>query len=810
MTKPYTLLIALLSMACLDVNAQVTNASSDICTTIGSATSPVSKNEPIFDTATIPIFFHLIQSENGTGHVPTTAINDQIQALNTSFDGIFEFHLLGWRRVLNSDWFEADPTDPNGKHREFSPALGLDQKRVLNVYVLDLQPASLAGVSVFPSSAHSGTDIDGVYLDYRVLPGMGGLYSFASDEGDWLAHEIGHYFGLLHTFQGVDNNMCPRVPLDPVTQGDLVPDTDPHRRPSLEQIADCSFREGCEGRGSIEPVNNFMNYSSDECRRSFTPGQRSRMRRQTSAYRRQLMETPLSVGIDRDIRIHAGEELLFNGATIQFSEGTRLINFGNLVVNNSTLTSDSHWKGIYFGSNSSGFIDNTAIQNVGGGGGVAAIKVYRSSPTITNSVVSVLSSGKQYGLYVTGNSTVNLRTSEIESASGPAIKSYGGGATTFVYSSTLRQLNDGPAVSAGGGSLVMFWPGATAPFVGYNKIHGSLVEATNDGFLNAGSGSWTTSRNQFCEPITLKVRGGGVIWARYNYWQSNPQKRNEGGTIRDSPGLGPPMSCRPGSRIASSTTSQPADDFVPGLMDAVLHNGPDTEKQLSALFDHADENVRRLAAVLATRFLHKRSSRRLIERLEKSRRRDAYRRLVERGLSSYYDHIGTHAVSRSIINHYSGNSDDTNDVRDWLLLHKIDARSREKNGRAAGQSVSLLDVQSLERSSLGSNPSEARQSVANGLPAEVSVDRRLLTPTATVYPNPFNPTTTISFQSKQEFVRIEVFDVTGKRITTLANRAMKSGRHRVKFDGREYESGIYMYRITKPSGVLTGSFVLLK
>ena len=79
------------------------------------------------------------------------------------------------------------------------------------------------------------------------------------------------------------------------------------------------------------------------------------------------------------------------------------------------------------------------------------------------------------------------------------------------------------------------------------------------------------------------------------------------------------------------------------------------------------------------------------------------------------------------------------------------------------------------------------------------------------YPNPFNPLTTIKYQiPKESNVTIKVYDVLGKEITTLLNAEQKAGHHKVEWDGKNYASGIYFYRIRAGEFVLTKKMLLIK
>ena len=64
------------------------------------------------------------------------------------------------------------------------------------------------------------------------------------------------------------------------------------------------------------------------------------------------------------------------------------------------------------------------------------------------------------------------------------------------------------------------------------------------------------------------------------------------------------------------------------------------------------------------------------------------------------------------------------------------------------------------------------------------------------YPNPFNPTTTITFSVPEEArVRLTVFDVIGRRIAVLTDQAYTAGVHELNWDASAHASGIYFYRM---------------
>ena len=84
------------------------------------------------------------------------------------------------------------------------------------------------------------------------------------------------------------------------------------------------------------------------------------------------------------------------------------------------------------------------------------------------------------------------------------------------------------------------------------------------------------------------------------------------------------------------------------------------------------------------------------------------------------------------------------------------------------------------------------------------------------YPNPFNAGTVITYELPEiSDVRLEVYDVLGRRVVTLVQDHQDSGRHQISWDGRDaagqsLASGVYVYRLQAADNVLTRKMVLLK
>jgi hypothetical protein len=69
------------------------------------------------------------------------------------------------------------------------------------------------------------------------------------------------------------------------------------------------------------------------------------------------------------------------------------------------------------------------------------------------------------------------------------------------------------------------------------------------------------------------------------------------------------------------------------------------------------------------------------------------------------------------------------------------------------------------------------------------------------YPNPFNPVTKINYElPKDSKVKLVIYDILGREIKTLVNELKQAGRYNVEFNGTQFASGVYFYRILVEEG----------
>ena len=79
------------------------------------------------------------------------------------------------------------------------------------------------------------------------------------------------------------------------------------------------------------------------------------------------------------------------------------------------------------------------------------------------------------------------------------------------------------------------------------------------------------------------------------------------------------------------------------------------------------------------------------------------------------------------------------------------------------------------------------------------------------YPNPFNASTLIRYALPQAaYVRVEIYDMLGQKISTLADEEQEAGNHEITWNAPDQASGIFFYRVSVDDQSKTGRMVLLK
>jgi hypothetical protein len=234
----------------------------------------------------IPVNFHVIYSST-QGHLTLADLDAQIAVMNNNYAGKdyngnpvpgavntgYTFFRNGQDFTLatgsHKNWFTMTPGTK--AERDAKNALVVNPTGSLNFYTC--KPGqNLLGWATFPWNLAGNPNMDGIVIHYQSFPG-GPLAPY--NLGGTASHEAGHWVGLYHTFQGgCDGGNCSGA-------GDLVCDT-PGEATATSGCP--SGKDTCPEAG-LDPIHNYMDYSTDICYTNFTTGQDSRADFMMSTYR---------------------------------------------------------------------------------------------------------------------------------------------------------------------------------------------------------------------------------------------------------------------------------------------------------------------------------------------------------------------------------------------------------------------------------------------------------------------------------------------------------------------------------------------
>jgi len=224
------------------------------------------------DTYVFNVSFNVVYTNETRegGFISDSDIAAQIKTLNNDFNGTgISWVLVKTSRINSPDWFvHAFP----GSEQEqvMKQMYNIGDAATLNIYTLTFNSTTKSlGTASIPSAYYRAPKSDGVMVRHSTVTG-GPREHY--NLGRTLTHEVGHWLGLFHTFEGgCDDGV-----------GDNIADTPPQASGSTG----CPVgRDSCPGDGP-DLINNFMDYSYDACMTSFTKGQITRMQEAAKAFRR--------------------------------------------------------------------------------------------------------------------------------------------------------------------------------------------------------------------------------------------------------------------------------------------------------------------------------------------------------------------------------------------------------------------------------------------------------------------------------------------------------------------------------------------
>lgn len=279
-----------------------------------SGTAPAPPPDPLV----LPVVFHIVH-QNGPENLTDAQVQTALSQLNAAFahTGYFAQNGAGTDALIEFCLAQQTPQKQptTGITRTVSALTDMtletedlalknlsrwNPDQYVNIWIVRSITSQIVGPGVggyaFMPAAH-GQDYDGLVMR------ASGLAAGPAQIGDF-AHEMGHYLGLFHTFEGG----CPNA--NCLTNGDRVCDTPPDKAISVPCAATNSCSTDADDPSSNNPFQsdipdfeqNFMDYSPKTCYSGFSAGQGLRMRLAVEGARKSLLESkaceePCSVNI---------------------------------------------------------------------------------------------------------------------------------------------------------------------------------------------------------------------------------------------------------------------------------------------------------------------------------------------------------------------------------------------------------------------------------------------------------------------------------------------------------------------------------
>ncbi|KAF2213571.1 hypothetical protein CERZMDRAFT_120818 [Cercospora zeae-maydis SCOH1-5] len=218
----------------------------------------------------IDVYIHVVTTESKRDAYTETMIQDQVTVMNDAYSSMgFSFKLAGSDFTIQDDWAAASAG--GDEESQMKEALHMGSYADLNLYFLSDLGDGLLGFCYFPTESPSRSTrvLDGCINLAASLPGA---EAQNYNMGLTAVHEVGHWFGLYHVFDG---NSC-------TGSGDFVSDT-----PMQSQATfGCPSRQdSCPDQPGDDSIHNYMDYSYDQCLYEFTDGQAQRARALYDEYR---------------------------------------------------------------------------------------------------------------------------------------------------------------------------------------------------------------------------------------------------------------------------------------------------------------------------------------------------------------------------------------------------------------------------------------------------------------------------------------------------------------------------------------------
>lgn len=341
------------------------------------------------DTFIIPVVVHVIHN-GGAENITDAQIQSQIQVLNEDFRKISGTNGDG-NGVDTKIQFCLARKNPEGRccngivriksdltnHQNYERASlarlsSWDPSRYLNIYIVKTMQSGTLGYASYPGSP---LDQDGVVVRHNAFGTLGTALP-PNNLGRTTTHELGHWFGLYHTF----NDSCGN---DACMDGDHVCDTPPVAEPNYgcpDSVNSCHN----DFPDLYDLHQNYMDYTDDNCKNQFTEGQAARMQATLENIRIQIWNAGnlMATGCDTGYIIPASCTPIadFVTSTQEICTG------GSVYFMSRSLNNDTAWKWYFEGGiDSISHLQNPTVTYQSPGS--FAVKLVVQSPEGTDSIL---------------------------------------------------------------------------------------------------------------------------------------------------------------------------------------------------------------------------------------------------------------------------------------------------------------------------------------------------------------------------------------------------------------------------------------
>ncbi len=259
-------------------------------------------------TQKLAITVHIVRNSNGTGGISESFIYNEIDKINGYYvESGLQFYIDAIKYINNTGLYNFQTS------MESSLADSRDVTNTINMYFVKQ-------IGFFGGSACGYAYLPEQELDRILISEECGL------DGNTIAHEIGHYFDLLHTHGSVNSYTASEELVDGSncsSTGDLLCDTPADPMLSNNVNSSCvytgSFRDA-NGQIYQPDTHNMLSYSRGSCRDSFSSGQHSRMANAYVEFRNYLKTKPVLAAFEADkVQLCQGDQIAFTDNSQQAS-----------------------------------------------------------------------------------------------------------------------------------------------------------------------------------------------------------------------------------------------------------------------------------------------------------------------------------------------------------------------------------------------------------------------------------------------------------------------------------------------------------